>query len=187
MMDNIQNKSYNVVVAGLMVALGLIVPYATAHAFGVPGTVLLPMHIPVLLCGFAAGPAYAMIIGFAAPLLRLMIAGMPMPFMAIAMCFELAAYGLVSGALYKLLPKKTVYIYVSLAMAMLLGRFVWGAAAWQLWTTGMFPRLPNDWMQFGWEEFLSGAFVTAIPGIVLHILLIPAIVLALKKARLLVE
>ena len=172
--------------SAICLALCIILPYFTGQIPQI-GQALGPMHIPVLLCGFIAGPAYAAIVGFAAPLLRLMIAGMPMPFMAMSMCFELAVYGLVAGVAYRFLPKKPAYIYVSLIMAMLLGRIAWGMAAIQLWLSGFFPRLPNEWTQFGWEEFLSGAFLSSIPGIILHILLIPPVVIALKKAKLLAE
>ena len=147
------------------------------------GMALAPMHIPVLLCGFIAGPAYAMIIGLIAPLLRMLLFGMPMPFMAVTMSFELAVYGLISGLLYKMLPKRVVFIYVSLITAMLLGRIAWGLATLQLASAAIFPALPMGWTQFGWSEFISAAFVTAVPGIIAHIVLIPLIVIALQKAR----
>ena len=92
------------------------------------------------------------------------------------MCFELAAYGLVSGALYARLPKKTSNIYVSLIAAMLTGRVVWGIVRVVLSGVSGEP--------FTWAAFMAGAFLNAIPGIIIHILLIPIIVLALKKANL---
>jgi len=168
--------------AAVSLVLCMVLPFLTGQIPQI-GMALAPMHIPVLLCGFIAGPAYAMIVGLIAPLLRMMIFGMPMPFMAITMCFELAAYGLISGFLYKAFPKKVAYIYVSLIIAMLLGRIVWGLAAMQLAAVAIFPALPMGWEQFGWEEFVSAAFVTAIPGIILHIVLIPVVVMALQKAR----
>lgn len=92
------------------------------------------------------------------------------------MCFELAAYGLFSGLLYARLPKKTSSIYVSLIAAMLLGRVVWGVAMVVIsGVTGS---------AFTWAAFMAGAFVNAIPGIIVHILLIPVIVMALRKAKL---
>ena len=132
------------------------------------------MHIPALLCGFFCGPWYGLAVGAAAPLLRSLIYGMP-PLMptGIAMCFELAAYGFVAGLLYKLLPKKNGYIYVSLISAMLAGRVVWGIARVVL------AGLTHS--EFVWSAFLAGAFVNAVPGIILHILLVPTLVMALKK------
>jgi len=173
-------------VSGVCLALCMLLPLLTGQIPQI-GAALSPMHIPVLLCGFLAGPANAVIIGLVAPLLRLMIVGMPMPFMAIAMSFEMAVYGLVSGMMYKLLPKNLVYIYVSLVAAMLLGRIVWGIVTLQLSLSTLFPMLPFGWEQFGWEEFVSGAFISAVPGIILHIVLIPAVVIALKKAKFIVS
>jgi hypothetical protein len=136
------------------------------------------MHIPVLLCAFICGPYYAAVVGLIAPVLRFMLFTTPpiMP-MGVAMCFELAIYGLAAGMLYKLLPRKTVYIYVSLITAMLLGRAAFGLAFMR--TLGI-----HNGGQYTWEMFISAAFINAIPGIILHIILIPIIVIALKKAKL---
>jgi len=172
----------NLTAAAVCLALCIILPFFTGQIPHI-GMALAPMHIPVLLCGFITGPAYAMIVGFAAPLLRMMTFGMPMPFMAITMCFELAAYGAISGLLYNAFKKKVVFIYLSLVIAMLLGRIVWGLATWQLAKAAIFPSLPMGWETFGWSEFMSAAFVSAIPGIILHIILIPILVMALRKAR----
>ena len=90
------------------------------------------------------------------------------------MCFELAVYGLVSGLLYGLLPKRKASIYVSLLAAMLVGRIVWGAV--RLIISGV------GGSAFTWAAFLSGAFTSAIPGIILHIVLIPLLVIALERA-----
>ena len=90
---------------------------------------LCPMHIPALLCGFVCGWGWGLAVGFIAPLLRSVLFGMPDMFpTAVSMAFELAAYGLFSGLLYQLLPKKRSNIYVSLILAMLGGRIVWGIA-----------------------------------------------------------
>ena len=172
----------NLTAAAVCLMLCMVLPFLTGQ---IPqfGMALAPMHVPVLLCGFIAGPAYAMIVGLIAPLLRMMTLGMPMPFMAVTMCFELAAYGLISGLLYKLLPKKIVFVYVSLVVAMLLGRIVWGVATWQLASAAIFPALPMGWQQFGWSEFFAAAFVSAVPGIIAHIVIVPLVVIALQKAK----
>lgn len=176
------NALKDLIAAGICLALCMILPFLTGQIPQI-GNALSPMHIPVLLCGFICGPYYATIVGLIAPLLRLMLFSSPMPFMAIAMCFELAVYGLVSGVLYKLFPKKKAFVYVSLVTAMIIGRFVWGAAALQLSLASIFPALPFGWESFGWPEFISSAFITAIPGIIAHIVLIPLIVFALQKAK----
>ena len=92
------------------------------------------------------------------------------------MAFELLTYGLVAGLLYKALPKKTINIYVSLIISMIAGRVVWGVV--RLIIAGVVNT------PFTWQMFIGGAVLEAIPGIILHIILIPVIVLALKKAKL---
>lgn len=92
---------------------------------------------------------------------------------AICMAFELAAYGFVAGLLHNKLPKKKVYVYVSLLAAMVIGRVVWGLA--------MFACMGFDTSEFGMAAFVSGAITTAIPGIILQIVLIPILVITLSK------
>jgi len=135
-----------------------------------------PMHIPVLLAGFAVGPLYAAIIGLIAPLLRFTLFGMPGMPMGAAMAFELATYGIISGVLYKAFPKKIAFIYVSLIIAMFIGRCVWVV---------VMARITTDPTIIGSDGLMYTAFVTAIPGIILHIVLIPVIVIALRRAKLL--
>lgn len=113
--------------AAMCLALCLYLPFLTGQIPQI-GRALSPMHIPVLLAGFLCGPWWAMVVGLVAPMLRHSLFLMPPLVTAIAMSFELAAYGLFSGLLYQLLPKKRSNIYVSLILAMLGGRIVWGIA-----------------------------------------------------------
>jgi thiamine transporter ThiT len=161
------------ILAAMFLAVALVLPFLTGQIPQI-GSALCPMHIPVLLCGFFCGPWLAAIVGLIAPLLRFFLFTMP-PIMptGIAMCFELATYGLIAGLLYKLLPKKHIFVYVTLIVAMLAGRLVWGAARTVLYGLGK--------SEFGWMAFLSGAFINAVPGIILHIIIIPILVIALKK------
>ena len=169
-----RNRSYFVVLSAMFLALALVLPLLTGQVQQL-GNALCLIHIPVLLCGYFCGPWYAMVVGFTAPLLRFVIFGMP-PLMprGIAMSFELAAYGLVAGLLYRLLPKRKSSVYISLLGAMLAGRVVWGAVRTVLYGLGK--------SEFGWATFLAGAFTTAIPGIILQIVLIPLLVMALEKS-----
>ena len=92
------------------------------------------------------------------------------------MMFELATYGLVAGILYKALPRKTWSIYATLLAGMVAGRIVWGIAKWTLLGLAGTP--------FTMQMFMAGAILNAIPGIILHIVLIPVLVMALEKAGL---
>ncbi len=171
-----ENTVKNIVLAAVCLALCLVLPFLTGQIPQI-GSTLCPMHIPVLLAGFLCGPWWAMAVGAAAPLLRFALFGMPPIFpTGTAMCFELAVYGLVSGLLYARLPKKTASIYVSLIGAMLAGRIVWGVVM------AVISSVTGS--AFTWAAFLAGAFINAVPGIVVHILLIPVAVIALKKAGL---
>ena len=171
-MDKLQvNK---LVLAALFLNIGLVLPFFTGN---IPqfGAMLLPMHLPVLLCGIILGPRYGALVGLILPLTRFFMVGMPPLFpTAISMTFELAAYGLVIGILYARLPKTVPCLYASLIGAMLVGRVVWAA------TRVVMMGLTD--VVFSFELFLAGAFINAVPGIILQIVLVPTLVLALKKA-----
>lgn len=173
------NKKHNVALpplalAGVCLALCLVLPFLTGQIPQI-GAALSPMHLPALLCGFLCGPWYAAAVGFVAPLLRYALFGMPPIFpIGLAMAFEMAVYGMAAGLLYRALPKKTGYLYLSLGAAMLAGRVVWGLARLALSGVAGEP--------FTFELFLAGAFIGAVPGIIVHIALIPVIVLALNRA-----
>ena len=164
----------NLTAAAVCLALCLVLPFLTGQIPEI-GSMLCPMHIPVLLAGFLYGPWWGLSVGAIAPVLRFVLFGMPPLFpTGTAMCFELAVYGAVSGLLYRRLPKRSAGVYAALAAAMVSGRIVWGVVMVILSGTGENP--------FTWAAFLAGAFFNAIPGIVLQLVLIPVIVSALRKA-----
>ena len=161
------------VMAALFLALALVLPFLTGQIPEV-GSMLCPMHIPALLCGFFCGWPWGLAVGLIAPLLRSLLFGMPPMFpAAICMSLELAAYGAVAGWLYAKLPRKKSSVYVALLSAMVVGRLVWGAARFVC--TGL------DVSSFGISAFWAGAVTTAIPGIIVQIVLIPLLVIALEK------
>lgn len=170
-MNNIKTMN----LAALFLALGLILPFLTGQIPEIGG-MLLPMHIPVLICGFVCGWKYGLLIGFVTPLLRMMLFGMPPLATAIGMAFELATYGAVTGLLYNKLPKSRTRIYISLFTAMIIGRIVWGVVS-------IFIYGVSD-TSFSWQVFIGGALLNAIPGIILQIIVIPMLILALEKTNL---
>ena len=179
---NISSRSKTIkqmAISGICLALCMLLPFLTGQIPQI-GNAISPMHIPVLICGFACGSYYAAIIGIIAPLLRYALFGMPpvIP-VGLAMCVELAVYGAASGLLYRLLPKKIINIYITLIAAMLVGRIFWGI------TSVVIFGVANS--QFTFKLFITSAFVNALPGIIIHIALIPLVVIALKKANLLIE
>ena len=173
MAELIRNLAY----AAVCLALCLALPFLTGQIPEV-GNMLCPMHLPVLLAGFLCGPWWGALVGAVAPVYRFFLFGMPPIFpTGFAMCFELAVYGLVSGWLYRRLPEKRGCVYAALLAAMVSGRVVWGLVMKMVATAG------TD--GFTWAMFLSGALLNAIPGIVLQLVLIPVLVLALRKTGIL--
>lgn len=162
-----------IVLSGMFLALGLVLPFFTGQIPSI-GNKLLPMHIPVLLCGFICGWPYGLMVGFITPLFRSLLFGMPPMYpVAAAMAFELAAYGALTGILYKIFPKKNSFIFVVLIFSMIGGRIVWGLASLLLYGIA-----GNG---FTMAIFISGAVINAVPGIIIQIILIPVIIMVLKK------
>jgi thiamine transporter ThiT len=168
-----KNNLLKMILSAFFLALAYVMPFLTGQIPEI-GSMLCPLHIPVLLCGFICGWPWGLAVGFFAPLLRSFMLGAPMLFpKAICMAFELAAYGTVTGLMHKLLPRKKPYIYCSLLTAMLVGRIVWGVA--------MFICLGINGNSFTFGAFLAGAFTNAIPGIIIQLVLILIIVMMLDK------
>ena len=171
-----QERNRKLTYSALYLAIALVLPFVTGQIPEI-GAMLSPMHIPVLLCGFVCGWQWGMAVGMIAPLLRSALFGMPSLYpTAVAMTFELAAYGALSGLLYRLLPRRVWSVYASLVLAMIGGRLVWGAARYVL--AGL------SGSEFPLSAFFAGAVLNAVPGIVLHIVLVPALVLVMERAGL---
>ena len=164
------------VYAAMCLALCMVLPFITGHIPQI-GRLLSPMHIPVFLAGFLCGPWWALAVGFIAPLLRFALFHMPGYPTCAAMAFELAVYGVVTGLLYRALPKKPVWVYATLVIAMLAGRVVSGLANVVLYGLGAAEGA------YTVQMFLAAHFLTAWPGIVLHLVLVPLLVFALQRAE----
>ena len=160
----------------MFIAFCVILPMAF-HAVGL-GSTFAPMHIPVLMCGLISGGAYGLICGMVGPLLSSVITGMPGAAMLPSMVPELMAYGLVSGLLMKRVRTGKLYadLYISLGAAMLIGRVVAGIAKMLLFMGGE---------GYSLGLWISAHFVTAAPGIVCHLVVIPILISTLMRAKLL--
>lgn len=173
------SKTVKLGVSAVFLALALVLPLFIAANIPEIGRVLLPMHIPVLLCGMICGAPYGLIVGVMAPILRSMLFGMP-PMLpnAVIMSFELGAYGLVSGLAYQYLRGSYRGALYSLLIAMFLGRIIWGIVAFIVYKAMGIP--------FTFHIYMTQAFLGAIPGIILQIVLIPILVykFPLEKMRL---
>lgn len=167
----------NMTLAAMFLAIGMVLPFFTGQIPQI-GNMLLPMHIPVFLCGMICGWQYGAAVGFILPLLRSAIFGMPVLFPgATSMAFELMTYGLVAGLLYGYSRWKCVIsLYRSMLIAMIAGRVVWGAV--QMLQLGLAGG------RFTLQIFMTGAVLNAIPGILVQLILIPGIMVTLNKTGL---
>ena len=171
------SKTLKTTYSALFLCLALVLPLLTGQ-IKIFGKMLNLMHVAVFLCGMACGGFYGGIVGAIAPLLRSVTFGMPTLYPnAVAMAFELCAYGLIAGLLYKKLFNFKGGIYISLIASMIVGRIVWGIATLILYS------FMGD--VFTFALFIKGAFVDSVVGIVLHLIIVPLVVIVLKKARLL--
>jgi len=174
-MKNIKLK--NLILSALFIGVGIILPFFTGQIKQI-GSMLLPMHIPVFLCGLICGWQYGLAVGFFLPLIRSALFGMPYMYPnAVAMAFELSAYGFFSGFFYSHSKWKCVKaLYRCLFLSMLAGRIVWG--------TAMLVLIGAGDKGFTLGAFAAGAFINAFPGIILQFIFIPAVMIALNRAKL---
>lgn len=173
-----QNKTVvKLTLSAMFLAIGLVLPFFTGQIPQI-GNMLLPMHIPVLLCGLICGWQWGLGVGFILPLLRSMLFTTPKLYpTAVAMAFELAVYGLVIGLLYwKSRRQNIAAVYCSMIIAMVAGRVVWGVVQVILLGAGE--------NAFTWQAFMAGALLKAIPGIILQLVLIPSIMVVLNRTGL---
>lgn len=170
------NKSvHRITASAFLLAICLVLPFVTGQVPEI-GNMLCPMHIPVMLCGFLCGWQYGLVTGFIAPLLRSFVFFAPPLFpQAVSMAFELAVYGFMTGFLTKHLPSKPAFIYVNLIVSMLAGRAVWGLVRFVIYGLG--------YTEFSLSLFFAGAFAQAVPGIIIQLILVPIIVIALRRVN----
>jgi thiamine transporter ThiT len=170
-------KIQKLVLAAMFLAIGHVLPFFTGQIPQI-GRMLLPMHIPVLLCGLVCGWQYGLMVGFVLPIMRSAIYGMPFMFPdAVSMAFELATYGSVVGYLFNRARWQCVVsLYRCMLMAMVCGRVVWGIVRMACMGLGA--------DAFTIKAFFAGAFINAVPGIILQLIVVPAIMLALDKTHL---
>lgn len=159
--------------SAMFLVLGIVLPFFTSQIKEI-GDTLLPMHIPVMLCGLICGRQYGLTVGFILPLLRGVTFSMPPVYPnAVWMAFELSAYGYVIGLMYqKGNNRKLGYLYLCLITSMISGRVVWAVVK------AILLGLGGKTFTFG--AFITGGVIDAIPGIILQLILIPSIMTILN-------
>ncbi len=165
-----KRSTQQLVFAALCLAAGIVLPFVTGQIPFI-GNLLLPMHIPVFVCAFCSTKGYSTTVGLVLPLLRSALFSVPTFFPnAVAMAIELAVYALVASLIFQLLNRRTVAaVYISMLPAMLIGRVAWGVARWLMMGFTSEP--------FTLPYFAAEAFVNALPGIVLQLIVVPVLVM----------
>ncbi len=169
------NTTYKLVFSALFLALSIVLPTIVSMGNPQMGKAFLPMHMPVMLCGFICGTPYGIIVGMIAPLLKSILTGLPVMTSAVSMAFELAVYGGLCGLLYKVFPKKIGFIYPNLLISMVAGRVINGIIDYLIATTS-----DNT---FVLKTFITAVTINGIPGIIIQFAIIPLIIIALRKTR----
>lgn len=169
-------KIQNIALSAMFLSLCLVLPFLTGQIKEI-GNMLLPIHFPVMLCGLICGPQYGLLVGLIAPIMRSMLFSMPMLYpTAIAMAFELGTYGFVIGFIFSKSKWHCIKsLYKSMIIAMISGRLIWGIA--QVILLGIQSK------GFTLTAFITASILNAIPGIILQLVLIPTIMLLLKKTH----
>lgn len=174
-----RRRIQKLVISGLCIALCFVLPFLTGQIPEI-GNLLLPMHIPVFLCGGICGPIYGLFVGLVSPILRSLLFGMPSFFpKALCMSFELACYGFVFGLLLCIWKKNILPVFFAWLCAMFSGRLVWGGVMFLLAGIGK--------TEFSLAAFWVGAFAGAVPGILIQIVLIPTLMILLNRSHLVYE
>ena len=168
-----KNAIKNMTLTAVCIALCVVLPIAF-HSIPDAGSVFLPMHIPVLICGMICGWPYGFICGLMGPLLSSALTGMPPIAILPAMMLECGTYGMVSGFMLKLVRTKSTYgdLYIALVTAMLAGRVLSGIAKAYIFMPGM-----------SMTAWITASFITALPGILIQLVFLPSVVMTLMKAK----
>lgn len=181
-------NTLNVVTTAMLTAVAVIAARMFHHlGGGTLSTLFSPMHFPILIAGLLCGPYLGLIGGLLTPVLSFLISGLPpFPNGLVPMIFELGAYGFFAGLFRSLLIKNNrvsrFSSVIAIAVSMIIGRALNAVAgAILISVTAGTPFFVNLWTKF------LGNFTSTWLGIILQLVLIPALLLALKKGGILVK
>lgn len=162
------------ITTSMLIALCVVLPMAF-HSIPRAGSILMPMHIPVLLAGLICGPLFGLVAGVSGPLLSHLFTGMPPAGVFPIMMIELGTYGLVAGVMTQIVHTRRISadLYISLVAAMIVGRLVAGAAQAIYFFDGAYAI----------SIWVTSYFVTSLPGLVIQLLFVPSVVIALERER----
>lgn len=165
------SNTKKLVLAGILVAIGLLLP--SLFHFVVPSLAraLSPLHLPAFFAGFLLGGPWGLAVGLITPLLSSLLTGMPPLFpMGVSMMVEIGLYGLISGLFIK--KYKIGNVLIVLLVAILIGRL--GFTITMNGINGIIDPI-------SWSLGLYTNIVAGIPAIILQCILIPLLIPRLKK------
>ncbi len=163
--------------SAMFLSLGVVLPMLTGQIQQI-GSMLLPMHIPIFLCALICGYKYGIATALILPLLRSFVFGVPNLYPeAIAIAFEMAAYALVAGLMYENSKWQCIRsLYRALGISMISGRIA--RTIVQLFLLGATGK------PFVFGLYFTSVIVRGIPGVILQLILIPAIMILCHKTKL---
>lgn len=171
-----REKLRKMILSAIFLCVGIVLPVFTMQIKEI-GDSLLPMHLPVMLCGLICGKYYGLTVGLILPFFRSVLFSMPPLYPnAIWMSAELCAYGFIIGLVFSFFKNKdTLAVYISLISSMIAGRIIWGVTKAVLLGIGG--------KTFTVIAFLTGGFVDSALGILLQLVLIPFIINIIKRLK----
>ena len=164
-------KTKTIATLGLFLALGLILPYILSHSYGIPGTILLPMHLPLLIISFLYGPKIGLLFGIVLPITSFIFTSMPSVYFLPIMVVELSTYGVFCGLFYY---KYKLNIYLSLLLGLIIGKINYALMLYLLINITKIPQFVNI-------PSITAAIYVGMPGIILQFFLVPLVVVLFKK------
>ncbi len=173
----LKEQTQQLVLTAMFLAIGIILPFLFGQIPQI-GSMLLPMHIPVFLCAFICGWRYGVPMAIILPLLRSLLFSRPNLYPeAISIAFEMATYAFVAGYLYSHSKWKcTKALYRCMLIAMVSGRIV--RIIIQLFLLGISGK------SFLFGVIFWGVVIAGIPGIILQLFIIPAVMVLLNRTKL---
>lgn len=175
----VRKQTLKLTFAAMFLAISVLIP-SLFHMFSISGNIFLPMHIPVLVCGFWLGWQYGFAVGLAAPIINSIVSGMPPMAKVPFMMMELAVYGLAAGIFYITLKfnnkRKNGFcwgIFPALILSLIAGRAIYALAL----TVGTYLLHINC----GTAVAVIDATITGIPGILIQLVMVPMLVTLLER------
>ena len=107
-----QNNLVNLAFSAMFLAVAFVLPFLTGQIQQI-GSMLLPMHLPIIFCSVFCSKSYGFLVGLIAPVMRSAIFNMPPMYpTAIAMSVKLAVMGFLVDFIYKKMKKQNITMFL---------------------------------------------------------------------------